>query len=185
MKTLVTGHGEDAQAVNAARRSVPYRRVVVFTTKPASKDLKALRESESLAGNAVEIREAKDFLNAWSDARLFLSAEREAVVHVSGGSNLLASALLLAALQTGREAFSCHARGVTVFPPGLTVTIDDALAPDERALLAKLPGGVADVTRMTSAEKTALLALRRRGLVEADARAARLTPVGRSWRTHL
>lgn len=195
MDVLVSGHGEDRGALDAARRLVPYHRLVLFTSGNDAKEVDALRENESLANVRVDVVrvDAGDFLACLEAGRAAMKAgpKDRVRVHVAGGPNLLTSALLLAAFLEGREAFYCHARGVSWLPVAVEVRVEDRFQPADRSVLQTLPPkGESEVTTLSVegltpfATKGALLRLRALGLVRADHQKASLTPTGRYYREH-
>ncbi len=195
MSVLLSGHGADEDALAAARRLTPYSRLVLVSSAPRSPEAREIVELERLAGVAVELRgvDADDFLSCLATARGAIDDYRreDLRVHVAGGPNLVASALLLAAFQRGVPAFFCHPRGVCDLPVAVAIEVDDRFGPAERAVLVALPPeGEAAVAAIEppgvspAAVKGALLRLRAKGLVRANAARAALTSVGAYYREH-
>lgn len=191
VKVLVTGYGADREAVDAARRTVPYDRLVLLAAGDV--DVAELREMEGLAGVEVDVRpvDVHDMAGALASACAILDAHaRDDVrVHVAGGPNAVANALLLAAFQKGVDAFYCHARGTTSLPVAAQVRLEDRFTATERAVLCALPAegevqvAALDVLPATTV-KDVLLRLRKQGLVRATHLAASLTPTGAYYRAH-
>lgn len=195
MRILLSGHGEDRAALDAARRAVAHQRLVLLSHKPDSEDLQTLREMEALAGVAVEVRpvDPADLHGCLMEARGVLKreAQHEVHVHVAGGSNLVASALLLAAFQHGVDAFYCHPRGVSRLPVILDAELAERFNEADRAIMLALPEHgpreLADLARNglhPSAVKTVLLRLRNLGVVKANHERAELTSAGCYYRRH-
>lgn len=195
MSVLLSGHGADRAALDAARRLAGYRRLVLLAPDPRAPDVRRLVENERLANVRVDVVRVDpgDFWSCYRAAdRALAEHGRAARVHVAGGANLLASALLLAAFHHGVDAFYCHARGVTSLPVALDVRLEDRFTPAEREVLRRLPrdgeaavDALADAALAPAAAKGALLRLRAKGLVVADARRAALTATGRACRAAL
>lgn len=196
MNVLVSGHGADRTSLDAARRLSVYQRLLLLSSDASSRDLDTLRENESLAGVSVEVVEVDghDLLACLSSAKALLARHRHdrVTVHVAGGPNLLTSALLLAAFEEGREAFYCHARGVSRLPVATEVRLEDRLGPEERDVLLSLPetgatplDAVEVPGRSPASVKAALLRLRKAGLVTTADAAVRLTSTGAHYRRHL
>lgn len=196
MNVLVTGHGHDRDVVDASRRAVRYDVLVLLTTRPG--DLADLRANEELAGVRVEVREVDGHdmtaCLAAACAAIDAHARDEVRVHVAGGPNLVANALLLAAFQKGVDAFYCHAREgeawkTTSLPVAAKVALVDRFTATERAVLLALPAtgetplAALDVLPLPTV-KDVLLRLRSRGLVTADHLRAALTPTGAYYRAH-
>lgn len=195
MKVLLSGHGEDRAALDAARRAVAHQRLILFTHKPEDDSLVTLREMESLAGVAVEVRpvDPADLLGCLAEARRVIEreAQHDVQVHVAGGSNLVASALLLAAFQHGIDAFYCHPRGVSRLPVILRSDLTERFNEADRAILLALPehgekelGELVGEGRQPTTVKASLLRLRALGVVKADHERAELTNAGRYYRRH-
>lgn len=190
MNVLISGHGADRDAVDAARRAVRYDVLVLLTSDAG--DLHALRENEELAGVRVEVRPVDEHdlaaCLAAACAAIDAHARDEVRLHVAGGPNLLSDALLLAAFQKGVDAFYCHARGTTWLPVAAKVRLEDRFSEHERAVLLALPadGEVAldAIPGAAGTVKGVLLRLRAQGLVRADHRRAGLTAAGAYWRGH-
>lgn len=196
MTVLLSGHGDDLDLVNAARRAVAYRTLVLLTPEPADEAIARMREVEALAKSEVRVRkvDARDMLGCLRTAVAEIEAARRpgVRVHIGGGPNLLTNALLLAAFQAGVEAFLCHAKGTTFLPVPQGVSFEEAFTVAERAVLLRLAPGrssavedLADPHLGTSGVRTVLYRLRRRGLVEASPASARLTATGVYYRAHL
>lgn len=196
MKVLVSGHGEDRAALDAARRAVAHRRLILFTSKPESADLATMREVEHLAGVVVEVHavDPTDLLACLRDATAVLEreAQNEVHVHVAGGPNLVTSALLLAAFQRGSDAFFCHPKGISRLPVIFQAQLTERFNEADRALLGAIPEDEpAEVMALASPElpittvRASLLRLRKIGAVTADHQSASLTATGRYYREHL
>jgi hypothetical protein len=195
-QVLVTGHGADAFAVNKARRTVPYRTLVLVTADARAGDLTALKETEALMNVDVRVEpvDAADFMSVLETANRILDAHAPDVVkvHVAGGPNLVTNALLLAAFQKGVEAFYCHPKGVSRLPVAKSVDLVERFNGTQRRVLAGIPAKGAMplkdliiVTGLAAATvKSALLRLRQQGLVDANHERAGLTSVGRYYRAH-
>lgn len=194
MKVLLSGHGEDRAALDAARRAVAHRQLILFSSRPHAPDLAVLRESEDLAGVKVEVHavDAADLMGCLQSASKVLEREArsDVRVHVAGGPNLVTSALLLAAFKHGREAFYCHARGMATLPVAFESKLEDKISATDRNVLITLPprgGEIAlEALRPPNVEpgavKGALLRLRKAGLVHANQEIASLTQTGRYYR---
>lgn len=196
MNVLLSGHGEDREALDAARRRVAHRKLVLFTTRSEAAGLAALRESEALAGVAVEVHavESSDLLGCLRAATAVLEreAKNDVRIHVAGGSNLVASALLLAAFERGIDAFFCHPRGISRLPVIFRAELAERFNETDRALLRELPtSGTAELESLAQATmplttvKAGLLRLRAVGAVTADHRNAALTSTGKYYREQL
>lgn len=196
MRILVSGHGHERDPLDAARRSVPYDKLVLLTTKPDAKDLKAVKENEELAGITVQTHavDEHDFTATLATANRVIDAEKRAsiVVHVAGGPNLVTSALLLASFQRGVTAFFCHERGISHLPVIRSASFIERFDPTQRHVLLALSATVKKPHEELVPEGTslstvrgALRALKTNGLVEADAKIASLTATGEYYRTHL
>lgn len=195
MNVLVSGHGADRDAVNAARRTVPYGRLVLLSARPDDEELARLTEMEALANVQVDVRavDSADLMACLAAGRAVVEehARDEVRVHVAGGPNVLTSALMLAAFQKGVEAFFCHPRGVSRLPVARSVDLAERFTDVERAVLVALPHAadarVADVAAGAHAPQTvkaALLRLRRAGLVRSGGDVVALTDAGRYYRAH-
>lgn len=194
MSVLISGHGTDRDAMDAARRITSYRTLVLLTPSPGAEELAAILENESLAGASVELVgvDAADLHACLREARAAITrhARTDVRVHVAGGPNLLTSALLLAAFHEGREAFYCHPHGVSRLPVALDVKLEDRLTPAEQKVLLALEATPTRLDTLSAdisaaALKGTLLRLRRARLVDATHEIARLTPAGAYYRDHL
>ncbi|HVL48932.1 MAG TPA: hypothetical protein VM889_10280 [Candidatus Thermoplasmatota archaeon] len=196
MATLLTGHGLDREAFDAARRLVGRSRLVVVTADPKSVEMDAVRENERLTGVDVDVVgvDAADLLGTLAAARAAIQAHRKGGVrvHVGGGPNLVTTALMLAAFEEGVEAFFCHARGVSRLPVAVSVKLADRILETDRGVLLALPvKGEATQAALSATSglapatlKGALLRLRKAGLVRADHLTASLTAAGHYYRSH-
>lgn len=195
MRILVSGHGEDRDALDTARRTEPYDKLILLSTRPDSRDLQNLIENERLAHVEVVILPVArgDLLGALSQAqRAFARGPSDSlVVHVAGGPNLITSALLLACFEHGVTAFYCHERGISRLPVIKRATFVDRFSEAEASVLrALLPGrrtsheDLAEGIGINSVRK-ALLRLHNLRLVDADAATASLTATGEYYHKHL
>lgn len=196
MKILLSGHGHERAPLDAARRSVPYDKLILLTTRPNAPDLQALRENEELAGITVDVHpvDAHDLLGTLAVANRALDTEKKATatIHVAGGPNLVTSALLLASFQRGVTAFFCHERGTSYLPVIRTATFHERFDEAQRHVLLTLNTksgqkheALVTPTTTLSNIRTALRALKSTGLVHADATTASLTPTGEYYRAAL
>ena len=196
MNVLLTGHGQDRDAVDAARRAVPYDKIILLTTTPKANDLDSLRGNEELAGIRVALHtvDPDDMLGTLNTANRLIEAEKgnHVRVHVAGGPNLVTSALLLASFQQGTTAFFCHERGTSYLPVIRSATFPERFDESERHILLELPPNgsrshedVAPKGSTLSAARAAIRALRDAGLVQSDAHTVSLTHTGAYYRAQL
>lgn len=192
----MSGHGEDNVALDTARRTVPYDKLVLFTTKPESSDWRELVANEELANVSVEKIPVRrdDFLGTLAKATKLIAENSDASIHlhVAGGPNLVTSALLLASFEQGTTAFYCHERGVSWLPVIKRATFTDRFSKSEAHVLRTLRPGqrptheeIAGTALHVSTVRAALYRLQKQHLVEADAKTAELTPNGAHFRQHL
>lgn len=196
MRVLVSGHGYERPPLDAARRTAPYDKLVLLTTRPEGQELAELIENETLAGIKVETHavDPDDLTATLATANRVIDAEKKGSVkvHVAGGPNLVTSALLLASFQRGVTAFFCHERGTSYLPVIQAAAFQERFDDAQRHVLLTLTtkGGhkheeLVTLTSTLSNIRTALRVLKKAGLVHADATTASLTPTGDYYRAHL
>ncbi len=205
---LVTGHGHDPESVQAARREVRYRKLVVLSSTPDDPGLDDLTRHEELGGVEVQVIpvDDTDLMGILEVAQGVGAAHKEdhIRIHVGGGPNLVTSALLLAAYQAGLPAFFCHSVGPSApgapgrettahLPVLVKASVEDRFRDIDRAILVALdPAGhtrplveLAGADWTMSAVRSALLRLKGLGVVHATPQEACLTPTGRWFADHL
>lgn len=196
MRILISGHGKDRAALDAARRAIGYDKLVLITHRPAADDLQEILANEKLAEAIVEIHEvpADDFLAALASATAVLTASPDdsVTVHVAGSTNMVTSALLVAAFERGVTAIFCHERGISRLPVIHQATFVDLLSKADITVILNLSharrvehdalarGGIT-----LNMVRASLQRLRKMGFADPDGKTACLTPTGLYYQRHL
>lgn len=145
---LFSTFGYDRKKVTRAMRAIPHDRLVIVTSEDNThlEDYEQIMDIARISGVRMDTLLVDKF-DLMSSFQAIVGAIRERMkakdsvfINISGGTPLLADAALLAAFETGVEAY--HVGEVAVRLPVLRgVSIEEVLGAEERkALLAYRPG---------------------------------------------
>jgi hypothetical protein len=202
VKVLLSTFGFDGVKVTEAMRFIAYDRLVLITSQDNTftSDYRQLLDLNALAGMTVEtlivdkfdLMEAREAIA--SRVRELQRGNHEVALNVSGGTRILSSAAILAAFETGIDAYHASDRLVRL-PVLKKVSFEERLtAQDRDALLAVRDSESINGLRMRQGQEGGLilgpvLRLKKMGLVEArvgrDGVRVCLTALGTSTRVAL
>ena len=203
MKVLYSTFGFDKEKVTRAMRSLAYDRLVIVTSEDntRSEEYLDILEINRMSRTPVDtlIVDKFDLLECFEDIMESLLENKKnndsVAINISGGTSLLACAAMLAAFQTGVEAY--HVDDAVVRLPVLRhVSFEETLTEGQRGALLNFVDGVRldeiRAMRKSNNERDLLidyLALKKIGMLESksedDLARLYLTKFGQTYKRFL